>query len=374
MKKLCFVFGTRPEAIKMAPVILLAQQQTNRFSTHVCVTGQHRQMLDQMLKTFDIVPDTDLGLMSPNQSLAEISVKTIQAVTKSLEEIRPDWILVQGDTTTVWAAAVAAFFLNIRVGHIEAGLRTNDKRQPFPEEINRRIASQIADLHFAPTKRSRDNLLSEAIPAEHIVVTGNTVVDALQWILAKNEERESSEVTCIREWIEQNTHNSRVVLITGHRRENFGKGFENICKAIVTLAREYTNIDWVYPVHLNPNVQKPVYSLLDKCNNVHLIKPQPYKAFVWLMNRSHFILTDSGGIQEEAPSLGKPVLVMRNTTERPEGVDAGVVKLVGNQCQTIVDNARMILTNDIMSRAIKSPYGDGKAAAYILDALNDSIV
>lgn len=369
MLKLCFVFGTRPEAIKLAPVILLAKQQPHRFEVEVCVTSQHREMLDQMLKVFDIVPDKDLGLMRPNQTLANISSRTIQGVSRYLEKTHPDWILVQGDTTTVWAASIAAFFLNIPVAHVEAGLRTNDKRQPFPEEVNRRIATQIADLHLAPTRWAQANLLSEGVPSSSVVVTGNTVIDALHWMLAKNENQPCDDVIAIKNWVQKNIGSKEIVLITGHRRESFGPIFEGICEAISEVAKKYPNVCLVYPVHLNPNVQEPVYRILSNHSNVYLLEPQPYAAFVWLMNRSRFILTDSGGVQEEAPSLGKPVLVMRNTTERPEGVEAGVVTLVGNKRSNIFEHCDRLLTNDIKKLPKVSPYGDGKASEKILEAL-----
>lgn len=369
MKRLCFVFGTRPEAIKLAPVILLAKQQPERFEVEVCVTGQHREMLDQMLEVFDIVPDKDLDLMRPNQTLAEISSRMIQAVSKYLEKRPPDWVLVQGDTTTVWAAAIAAFFLKIPVAHVEAGLRTNDKRQPFPEEVNRRIASQIADLHFAPTEWAKGNLLAEGIASEQIVVTGNTVIDALDWILKKNKENPSEDVSSIQEWADKTIGENEMVLITGHRRESFGQAFENICQAISELSSRYNDVCWVYPVHLNPNVQEPVRRILTNRKNVHLIDPLPYAAFAWLMNRSKFILTDSGGMQEEAPSVGKRVLVMRNETERPEGIKAGVATLVGNNKENIIKHCEQLLNDKGKFTKEANPYGDGKAAIRIVDAL-----
>lgn len=369
MKKLCFVFGTRPEAIKLAPVILEARKRRHEFQVQVCVTGQHRQMLDQMLKLFDIIPDEDLSLMSPNQSLADISSRTIRAVSDYLSKAKPDWVLVQGDTITVWAAAIAAFFLEIPVAHVEAGLRTNDKRQPFPEEVNRRLASQIADLHFAPTDWAKSNLLAEGLPASQIVVTGNTVIDALYWILARNENCPSDDVAAIRDWTAANVGDRELVLITGHRRESFGSLFEGICQAIAELARRYPDVCWVYPVHLNPNVQEPVYRILNDSPNIYLLEPLTYASFVWLMKRSRFILTDSGGVQEEAPSLGKPVLVMRNTTERPEGVKAGVVTLVGNRRDDIIEHCHRLLRTDIKNLPKSSPYGDGHASERILEAL-----
>jgi len=371
MIELMPIFGTRPEAIKLAPVILLAKEQPERFKVKVCVTGQHRKMLDQMLSIFGIAPDFDLKLMRPNQTLADISSRTLKAVSNLLEQEHPDWVLVQGDTTTVWAAAIAAFFLNIPVAHVEAGLRTNDKRQPFPEEVNRRIATQIADLHFAPTEWAKGNLLAESIEPGRIFVTGNTVIDALHWVLEKNEKNPSEDVTAIRNWVDKTFGEHSMVLITGHRRESFGKGFENICQAIAELAKRHTDVHWVYPVHLNPNVQESVHRLLNGYRNIHLIEPLPYAAFAWLMKRSKFILTDSGGVQEEAPSLGKQVLVMRNKTERPEGVKAGVVTLVGNEKDSIIGHCKKLLKDESPVAKV-SPYGDGKAAYRILRALHDS--
>jgi len=363
------IFGTRPEAIKLAPVISQATEQRGHFDVDVCVTGQHREMLDQMLSIFGIVPDYDLDLMQPEQSLADISSRTIKSVGELLERKQPDWVLVQGDTTTVWAAAVAAFFEGIPVAHVEAGLRTDDKQQPFPEEINRRIATQIADLHFAPTEWAKNNLLHEGISEEKIVVTGNTVIDALQWILRKNEKEPSADVVEISAWFDKAIQGGEMVLITGHRRESFGEGFQNICEAIAELARKYQDVGWVYPVHLNPNVQKPVRDILEERSNIHLIEPLPYGAFAWLMRKSRFILTDSGGVQEEAPSLGKHVLVMRDKTERPEGVEAGVATLVGNKKEGIIEHCERLLDEAPTIAVKKNPYGDGKAAGRILAAL-----
>lgn len=368
--RLCFIFGTRPEAIKLAPVILLAREQSARFDVRVVVTGQHREMLDQMLSFFGIKPDVDLALMQPNQSLASLTARVITGVDELLRNDPPDWVLVQGDTTTVWAAAIAAFFNRVRVAHVEAGLRTNDKYQPFPEEINRRIAGQVADVHFAPTDWSRDNLLRESVPAERIHVTGNTVIDALHWTLRKNHESPPDETKEIVGWMNSHVGDRRMVLITGHRRESFGEGFRNICESIRQLAVVFPNVAWVYPVHLNPNVQEPVNRVLSGINNVHLLKPQPYPAFVAMMEQCTFALTDSGGVQEEAPSLGKPVLVMRSTTERPEGVDAGAVELIGTETADIVRQCTALLNRPTDENAEKvSPYGDGRAAERILDIL-----
>lgn len=369
-QKLLFVFGTRPEAIKLAPVILAARDDA-RFDCRVCVTAQHRQMLDQVLSLFDIQPDHDLDLMQPNQTLFDLTARLIVSLKPVLEAERPDWVLVQGDTTTVWTAGLAAFYLDIPVGHVEAGLRTYDTRQPFPEEMNRRLCSSLSDLHFAPTAGSRDNLLKEAVPAARVVVTGNTVIDALLWMLARIERDPPAEVTAVREWAGERFGDRRMVLITGHRRESFGEGFQQICQAIRELAERHADAAWVYPVHLNPNVQEPVNRILGGLPNVYLREPISYAPFAWLMQRSTVILTDSGGIQEEAPSLGKPVLVMRNTTERPEGVAAGCVRLVGNRREGIVAAVEEELARAASGRRAPSvnPYGDGHASRRILDAL-----
>ncbi len=370
-QKVMVVFGTRPEAIKLAPVVLALQERDQEFELCVCVTAQHRQMLDQVLELFRITPHVDLNLMRPNQDLFGLTANVINAMKPVLREHRPDWVLVQGDTTTVWTAALAAFYEGIKVGHVEAGLRTFDKRQPFPEEINRRLCTQLADLHFAPTDRARQNLLNEQVNNEHIVITGNTVIDALLWVVNRLDSQPGPQVAEIQEWGTAQLGDRRMVLITGHRRESFGEGFENICRAILELAQRFDDVEWVYPVHLNPNVQEPVKRILGTARNVHLIDPQPYAPFAWLMKRSAVILTDSGGIQEEAPSLGKPVLVMRNTTERPEGVDAGLVKLVGNDRACIVREVTGALDGSGFAPApgVANPYGDGGASERILDAI-----
>lgn len=369
--KIMTVFGTRPEAIKLAPVILHAQARPDEFEMRVCVTAQHREMLDQVLELFCITPHVDLNLMRPNQGLSELTANIITAVQPVLAEERPDWVLVQGDTTTVWAAALVAFYLGIRVGHVEAGLRTFDKRQPFPEEINRRLCTQLTDLHFAPTEWGRRNLLNEHIEDDQIVVTGNTVLDALFWVLDRIKKDPPPDVAAIQDWAKLHVGDRRMVLITGHRRESFGTGFENICQAILQLAGRFPDVHWVYPVHLNPNVQEPVRRILSQRPTIHLLSPQAYAPFAWLMERSTLILTDSGGIQEEAPSLGKPVLVMRNTTERPEGVEAGLVKLVGNERQRIIDSVAASLNGAEHRKgpAGGNPYGDGRAAERILNAV-----
>ncbi len=368
------IFGTRPEAIKMAPVVA-AIRACESLRCHVCVTGQHREMLDQVLAVFDIVPDVDLGLMRPNQTLAGLTARAIEAVDEYLADTGPDIVLVQGDTTTVFCAALAAFYRSVPVGHVEAGLRTGNLMHPWPEEANRVLTSRLTDLHFPPTQAARDNLRAEGVPDDRIVVTGNTVIDALLMTLARTRAKppaiEGLDETLL-------GGDERIVLITGHRRENFGRGFESICRAIAALARRFEDVHFIYPVHLNPNVREPVTRLLaggdanGRVPNVHLIEPLPYLSFVRLMDRSTLILTDSGGVQEEAPSLGKPVLVMRDTTERPEAVDAGTVKLVGTDYDRIVSETATLLTDadafERMSRA-HNPYGDGQAARRIVEAL-----
>ncbi|HYG73731.1 MAG TPA: UDP-N-acetylglucosamine 2-epimerase (non-hydrolyzing) [Planctomycetota bacterium] len=369
MNKVSFIFGTRPEAIKMAPLVLRFKKQPG-IDCKVCVTGQHRQMLDQVLDVFAIKPDDDLNLMKPNQTLAGLTARAIEAIDGYLTREKPDLILVQGDTTTVLCAALTAFYHRIPVGHVEAGLRTWNLQSPWPEEANRVLASRLVALHFAPTSSSRENLLKEAVPASDIFVTGNTVIDAL-FIALEKVKANPPEIPNLAPDIMKSK--SRVVLITGHRRENFGGGFENICNAIAELAKRFPETQFVYPVHLNPNVVEPVQRILGagKASNVHLIQPLSYLPFVAMMQRASLILTDSGGVQEEAPSLGKPVLVMRDTTERPEAVSAGTVKLVGTDYNTIVNETSRLLSDaaayDAMSRA-QNPYGDGKATGRILEA------
>lgn len=355
------VFGTRPEAIKLAPLIIRLRQE---FEIRICVTGQHREMLDQVLRVFNLVADDDLQLMRPNQSLAELTARVINGVSRILEMQSYQWLVVQGDTTSSMAAALAAFYQKVPVVHIEAGLRTYNKHSPFPEELNRQLTSRVADLHFAPTNKSRDNLLSEGILAETIHVTGNTVIDALQWVLNHLPEPGWGPAF--------DPKQSRMILVTGHRRENFGIGFENICEALKQLALENKEVEIIYPVHLNPNVQKPVKEILDKLDNVHLLKPLDYSTFVHLMNRAYLILTDSGGVQEEAPSLGKPVLVMRDTTERLEALEAGTVKLVGTESKRIVEETGLLLDNKKHYQAMSfahNPYGDGTASEQIIQIL-----
>jgi len=365
------IFGTRPEAIKMAPVIK-ALEATSGIHSRVCVTAQHREMLDQVLELFKIRPDIDLNLMRPNQSLAQLTAQILENIDPVLADERPDWVLIQGDTTTVMAASLAAFYRGIKVGHVEAGLRTNDKLQPFPEEINRRIASVTADLHFAPTQLSRENLLHEGILDRHIVVTGNPAIDALQMIVKLPTPPLVD--TWIKEWgIAEGKR--RLVLITAHRRENFGEPIEAICEAIKTLAQHYgDSIRLVYPVHLNPNIQGPVNRILGNVPGVTLLPPLEYLSLVHLMKASTLILTDSGGIQEEATGLGKPTLVLREKTERPEGVTAGVLKLVGTDPEKIVTETKLLLDDlkvyRVMAHA-ENPFGDGRAAERIVKGLLD---
>jgi len=344
MKKISVIFGTRPEAIKLAPVIMELNKYPELFKCHICVTAQHRQMLDQVLEVFDITPDADLDLMEQEQTLAGFTSKALVAINQYLSDEKPDMVMIQGDTTTVFCAALAAFYRHVSVAHVEAGLRTGNLNAPWPEEANRVLASRLTTLHFAPTALSRDNLLKEGIPEEKIFVTGNTVVDSLLLSLIHIEKEPPVLPATIQELID---NNQRIVLITGHRRENFGEGFENICIAIARLAEKFPETHFVYPVHLNPNVKEPVYRILKNSinHNTHLLSPIPYLPFISLMKHSTVILTDSGGIQEEAPSLGKPVIVMRDTTERPEGVEAGVVTLVGTEVDKIVSEVSRYLTD-----------------------------
>lgn len=379
MKKILLVFGTRPEAIKMAPLVKKLQEYPEQFQTIVCVTGQHRQMLDQVLRLFDITPDYDLNIMKPNQDLFDITSRILLGMRDVLKEVQPDIVLVHGDTTTSMAAALAAFYQQIPVGHVEAGLRTGNIYSPWPEEMNRLITGRVTTHHFSPTPLSRENLIKENVDENNIIVTGNTVIDALQMVVErlKNDTQLSSEVaTKIYQMgydVQRLDGNHRMVLITGHRRENFGEGFLNICHAIKHLAEQYKDVDFVYPMHLNPNVRKPVLEILgEKAENIFLIEPLDYLPFVYMMQHSTLILTDSGGVQEEAPGLGKPVLVMRDTTERPEAVEAGTVLLVGTNREKIEQGVSMLLNDtDIyrrMSEAV-NPYGDGLACERIADYL-----
>jgi UDP-N-acetylglucosamine 2-epimerase (non-hydrolysing) len=374
-KKIMLVFGTRPEAIKMAPLFYALKKRADEFQTLLCVTAQHRQMLDQVLKVFDLTPDIDLNIMKAGQDLFDVTAAVLTEMRWVLKEYKPDALLVHGDTTTTLASAMAGFYAGVPVGHVEAGLRTHDLYAPFPEEFNRQVAGKVARWHFAPTAYSRDNLLNERVPEPHITVTGNTVIDALLWVLDRIESDEGRKAALsgfLDERLPFDWTRERFVLITGHRRENFGDGFMQICEALKTLAERYADVHFVYPVHLNPNVQQPVNSILKGLPNVHLIDPLDYEPFVFLLKHAHIVLTDSGGIQEEAPSLGKPVLVMRDVTERPEAVHAGTVRLVGADRARIVANVTELLGNEqsylSMARA-HNPYGDGKACERIIDVL-----
>jgi UDP-N-acetylglucosamine 2-epimerase (non-hydrolysing) len=374
-RKILIVFGTRPEAIKMAPLVKEFKNFTNHYQTKVCVTAQHRSMLDQVLDIFNIKVSYDLNIMSAGQDLYDVTSRVITRMKNVLHDFRPDMIFVHGDTTTTFAAALTGFYEKIPVSHIEAGLRTGNIYSPWPEEMNRKLTGAIATYHFAPTVTSRKNLLKENVPKEKIFVTGNTVIDALLMVVKRIhtekglQERLKKELSNYGFSIKKG---KKIILVTGHRRENFGEGFVNICNALKEIALKFPEVDIVYPVHLNPNVQKPVYSLLSEIKNIYLIEPLEYLPFVYLLDKSFIVLTDSGGIQEEAPSLGKPVLVMRNTTERPEAVIAGTVKLVGTDKDKIVEWSKRLLTNhsiyNKMARAI-NPYGDGKACKRILKHL-----
>ncbi|MDH4562764.1 UDP-N-acetylglucosamine 2-epimerase (non-hydrolyzing) [Pseudomonas sp. BN411] len=364
------VFGTRPEAIKMAP-LALALAADKRFDAKVCVTGQHREMLDQVLDLFELRPDYDLNIMKPGQDLSDVTLAILQGMKAVFREYRPDIVLVHGDTATTFAATLAAYYHKIPVAHVEAGLRTGNLYSPWPEEANRKLTGALAAVHFAPTETSRQNLLSEGVDSNSIHVTGNTVIDALLEVVAKLDANESLQQRFL-EQFDFLPEDKRIILVTGHRRESFGGGFERICQALAETARTFPDVKVVYPVHLNPNVREPVNRLLAGIDNVHLIEPLDYLPFVYLMNRAYLILTDSGGIQEEAPSLGKPVLVMRDSTERPEAVEAGTVKLVGTDIEVITSNLNTLLTDlsayQRMSFA-HNPYGDGKASARIIAAL-----
>ncbi len=377
------VFGTRPEAIKMAPLVKEFQKHPHRFETIVCVTGQHRQMLDQVLELFEIRPDYDLDIMKPGQDLYDVTARVLVGMRDVLKESRPDVVLVHGDTTTSTASALAAFYRQIPVGHVEAGLRTHNIYSPWPEEMNRQITGRIAEYDFAPTPLSRKNLIAEGVDENKITVTGNTVVDALYWVVGKIKNTPELDLKLKTELTEAGydtgrlANGKKLVLITGHRRENFGGGFISMCKAIKALTEKYPDVDFVYPMHLNPNVRKPIHEVfgenLDGLGNMFFIEPLEYLSFVYLMEKSNIVLTDSGGIQEEAPGLGKPVLVMRDTTERPEALEAGTVKLVGTDYDMIVDEVSALLDDaahyDKMSKAV-NPYGDGKACDRIVKWIN----
>ncbi|MDA7801165.1 UDP-N-acetylglucosamine 2-epimerase (non-hydrolyzing) [Candidatus Pelagibacter sp.] len=374
-KKIMLVFGTRPEAIKMAPLVHALKAEPNQFELKICVTSQHREMLDQVLNIFNIKPDIDLNLMKKDQNLSNLTSLILNEMQKIFTKYQPDIVLVHGDTTTTLATSIAAFYASIPVGHIEAGLRTYDLKAPFPEEFNRQIIGKITKWHFAPTDLSQKNLLSEGVSKSSIIVTGNTVIDTLYWILNridKDEDHKKDIKNILNTHLSFNWQNENFVLVTAHRRENFGDGFFKICSAIKKLALKYPKIYFVYPVHLNPNVSKPVNEILKGFDNIYLIKPLEYEPFVYLLKHSYLVLTDSGGIQEEAPSVGKPVLVMRESTERPEAVDAGTVEIVGSNQQRIIEGVSRLLNDkkhyQMMSRA-HNPYGDGLACKRIVDFL-----
>ena len=374
MKKILLVFGTRPEAIKMAPLVKALQKDTEHFETRVCVTAQHRQMLDQVLEVFGITPEYDLNIMAPNQDLYDITAKVLLGLREVLKDFRPDTVLVHGDTTTSMAASLAAFYMQIPVGHVEAGLRTYNMLSPWPEEMNRQVTDRICTYYFAPTEQSKVNLLQENIDAKKIFITGNTVIDALLMAVDIISTTAGVKEKMAKELQEKGytVGDREYILVTGHRRENFGDGFLHICKAIKELAALHPEMDIVYPVHLNPNVQKTVYELLSGLSNVYLISPLDYLPFIYAMQHSTLLLTDSGGVQEEAPSLGKPVLVMRDTTERPEAVEAGTVKLVGTNAEAIVSNVTALLLDKEMYKRMSethNPYGDGQACERIIAAL-----
>lgn len=369
MKKILIVFGTRPEAIKMAPLVKEFQKKSNVFETKVCVTAQHREMLDQVLDFFEIIPDYDLNLMKPGQNLFDLTADIITNMKPVLEGFKPDYVFVHGDTTTTMAGSIASFYSGAKVCHVEAGLRTHNKLSPFPEEINRQIASRICDYHFAPTETSKQNLLDENIAEDAILVTGNTVIDALLESVKKVNQKPSPYIQSLSGMLAD----KEIILVTGHRRENHGDGFIRICEALKEIAQDNQDRLIVYPVHLNPKVQEPVMRILSAVPNVMLIDPLAYPDFIWMMNRATLIITDSGGVQEEAPSLGKPVLVMRDTTERPEAVEAGTVLLVGTDKDLIVKEALDLLSNterfENMSR-LHNPYGDGKACERIVNFID----
>ena len=374
MKKVLLVFGTRPEAIKMAPLVHALQTQPH-FDSRVCITAQHRQMLDQVLELFAIQPQYDLNIMQPQQGLYEITANILKRIKPILEEFKPDIVLVHGDTTTTFATALAAFYQQISVGHVEAGLRTGNLYSPWPEEANRKLTGVITRYHFAPTVGAQQNLLNEAVNPKQITMTGNTVIDALLWVKQKIEQDRLLRDQLARQYPFLDPE-KRLILVTGHRRESFGGGFERICEALAQIATQHSDIEILYPVHLNPNVQEPVKRLLKSIKNIYLIEPQDYLPFVYLMMRSYLILTDSGGIQEEAPSLGKPVLVMRDTTERPEAVEAGTVQLVGTDTDKIVQATHTLLTDKTAYQNMSlahNPYGDGKACERIITTLQNNL-
>lgn len=372
MKKVLLVFGTRPEAIKMAPLVKEFQKYPDKFDVKVCVTGQHRQMLDQVLEIFQIQPDYDLDIMAPGQDLYDITSKVLLGLRDVLKDFQPEVVFVHGDTSTAMTAGLAAFFHRTKIAHVEAGLRTHNMQSPWPEEMNRQLVDRITDYHFAPTEASKRNLLEEKINGNHIYVTGNTVIDALFMgidIIAADASLQQKIEDDIKDKGYELKKDKKIILVTGHRRENFGEGFLNICQALKEIASSHPDVDIVYPVHLNPNVQKPVFELLADIPNIYLISPLDYLPFIYLMKQSYIILTDSGGIQEEAPSLGKPVIVMRDTTERPEAVEAGTVKLVGTDKEAIIGSIDKLLKDDLLYKQMSethNPYGDGKACERIV--------
>lgn len=380
MKKILIVFGTRPEAIKMAPLCHALKAQQQAFDLRICVTGQHRDMLDQVLGVFDITPDIDLDIMRPGQTLFDVTARILVEMKTVLENEKPDLVLVHGDTTTAFASALAAFYSGVSVGHVEAGLRTHDLKAPFPEEMNRQFVGRLATVHFAPTEKSVANLAAEGISAGRIYKTGNTVIDALKWILkrfADEPARSSSVLATLTDLVKFPLASTRYVLVTGHRRENFGQGFEQITSALWELAARYPDVHFVYPVHLNPNVAIHVHEKLSNIPNIHLIPPQEYEPFALLLQHCHIVLTDSGGIQEEAPSLGKPVLVMRDVTERPEAVEAGTVRLVGADKTRIVKELSALLDDKEQYQAMThahNPYGDGHACERIVTHLKEIVI
>lgn len=372
MKKILFIFGTRPEAVKMAPLIKEFEKYPKELDVKIAVTGQHREMLDQVLEFFKITPDYDLKLMKPNQTLFDVTADALRGMEKILDEVKPDLIIVQGDTTSVLAGALAGYYKKIKVAHLEAGLRSGDKYSPFPEEINRVLTGHIADYHWAPTEGSKQNLLKEGIKEESIFVVKNTVIDALFLALDLLKEQGDSKYE---EFFKDIDFKKRIVLVTAHRRESFGQPFEDVCNSVKELSVKYPDVEFVYPVHLNPNVREVVYRILDGISNIHLIEPLEYPYLVWLMNKSYFVMTDSGGIQEEAPSLGKPVLVLRDVTERQEGVDAGTAKLVGTDKELIVKEGSKLFddSKEYKEMAVSiNPYGDGKASERIVELLRKS--
>jgi len=370
MKKILIIFGTRPEAIKMAPLVSEFQKRA-LFDTRVCVTAQHREMLDQVLDFFNIKPDYDLDLMKPNQNLYSLTSDIILGLKSILEDFKPDYVFVHGDTTTTMAASISAFYSGAKVCHVEAGLRTHNRLAPFPEEINRQVTGRIADYHFAPTLQSKNNLILENVSEDSIIITGNTVIDALLESSVKVKDFVNFEIEQLKGIVDST---KKLILVTGHRRENHGQGLKNICKALKKIALNNDDVQIIYPVHLNPNVIQPVHEILGDIDVIHLITPLAYPAFVWLMNQSYLIITDSGGVQEEAPSLGKPVLVMRENTERPEAVEAGTVILVGTNTELIVKETNSLLHNHelyINMSVRNNPYGDGKSSKRIVDFIQD---